>query len=96
MIFKDYIKEVNEVMDLITKVNKLQDEFATAFNSLENLKSPETEKASVLLKNINLANLINKIELEMGQVGNSLAQLQQVIIGQRTFSGISGGTEEPN
>jgi conjugal transfer/entry exclusion protein len=96
MSFKDYIKESDEVMNLINQVNKIQNEFATTFNSLENLKNPETEKAESLLKNINLLNLISKIELKMEDVGNSLTQLQQVIIGQRTFTGISGGTEEPN
>lgn len=102
MSFKEFIKEVDvqkaeTEMNIINLVSKIQNDFVSSFKSLEELKQIVSDKEkNVLLNNVSLDNSINQIETRMIDVGTKLTNLQQTIVGQRTFTGISGGTEEPN
>lgn len=90
MSFKDYIKETNEIVNLIMQINKVGNNIADTYKTLIDLRDMATDKTGSQLGNINLKNMIDKLEMKLKEIGDLTNKLQSSVDGDGTVAKTSG------
>ena len=90
MSFSDYLKETNDIVNLIMQINKVGNNIADTYKSLIELRDLATNKTGSLLGNINLGNMIDKLEMKLKEIGDLTNKLQSAVDGDGTVGKTNG------